>query len=247
MNLRMCMFNCSAIIMMVFLMGCSATPHRTSEVSSVRIEQQIRLLTAATHKVIGEVQTPEGFYAIATTLPLAVEKQMRLTKSWKQGCPVGLSDLNYVVVTHWGFDGHVKVGELVVHRKLALPVMNTFADLFTTHYPIEKMELIENYDASDDRSMAANNSSAFNCRDITGKPGIFSKHSYGGAIDINPLQNPYVAPKSDSLRAMGWDNVENKGAFLRRNGYDAPSPALKFCTERPTDCFVLPPAAAEYA
>jgi hypothetical protein len=240
--------------MILFLFGCSEvvssatySPTQTSEVSSLTINQQIQLLTAAAQEVIGEVRTPEGFYAIATSLPEAIKKQMLIKKSWHQGCPVELSNLSYVVLTHWGFNGQLKVGELVVHRKLALPVMHTFADLFAEHYPIEKMELIENYAASDDRSMAANNSSAFNCRDISGKPGVFSKHSYGSAIDINPLLNPYVAPKSDALTAMGWDSVENKGEFLCRNGYDAPSPALKFCTERPSDCFVLPPTAAEYA
>lgn len=238
----------STSIMMLFLIGCSATDIQlpSNEVPSASIKHEIHLRTARSHEVICEVQTLEGFYAIATTLPAAVEKQMHLKKSWKQGCPVELADLSYLVLTHWGFDGKVKVGELVVHRKLALPTINAFADLFTDRYPIEKMELIENYDGNDDRSMVANNSSAFNCRDITGKPGIYSKHSYGGAIDINPLQNPYVAPRSTSLKSMGWDNAEGKGDFLRRKGYDTVSPVLSFCTKRPNDCLVLPKIGREY-
>lgn len=248
MKLRTNIICYSTAIIILFLSGCSATdiPLRASEGPSISIEQEIHLRTAGSHEVIGELQTVEGFYAIATTLPVAVEKQMRLKKSWKQGCPVGLSDLSYLVLTHWGFDGQVKVGELVVHRKLALPTINTFADLFAARYPIEKMELIENYNASDDRSMEANNSSAFNCRDITGKPGIFSKHSYGGAIDINPLQNPYIAPRSNALKALGWDTIEGKDEFLRHNGYDTVSPVLSFCTARPNDCLVLPTIAREY-
>jgi hypothetical protein len=130
---------------------------------------------------------------------------------------------------------------------LTIIILNTFADLFGNHYPIEKMKLIENYATSDDRSMAANNSSTFNCQDINGKPGVFSQHSYGGAININPRLNPYIVPKSDALTTMGWDDVENKGEFLQRNGYDATSPAFKFCSERPSDFLVLPPTAAEYS
>lgn len=248
MGLRMGLINRRTTIMLLFLVACFTTDlsFGDSGASSVNIDQEILFRTSGSQEVMGELRTPEGFYGIATTLPKAVEEQMRLKKSWKQGCPVGLSDLGYLVLTHWGYDGQVKVGELVVHRKLVLPVIRIFADLFAARYPIEKMELIENYDASDDRSMEANNSSAFNCRDITGKPGVFSKHSYGGAIDINPLQNPYISPMNDSLKAMDWDQVEAKGEFLRRNGFDTVSPVLSFCTERPADCLVLPPAAAVY-
>lgn len=248
MNFRRGILQCGITSLLLLLIGCASTisQQHSDATSLLMLDQEIHSRTSKAHKMINELQTAEGFHAVATTLPESVIKQMMIKKTWKHGCPVGLNDLTYVVLTHWGFDGQIKVGELVVHRKLALPVMTSFAELFTAHYPIEKMELIENYDGNDDRSMAANNSSAFNCRDITGKPGVFSNHSYGGAIDINPLQNPYVAPRSDSLRAMGWDNSENKGEFLRRNGYDAKSPALNFCTERPNDCFVLPQIAAEY-
>jgi hypothetical protein len=195
---------------------------------------------------IGELRTREGFYGTAWAIPAAIEQQMRLKQSWTEGCPVALADLSYLVLTYRGFDGQPKTGELVVHRKLALAVINAFADLFAIGYPIERMELIENYDASDDRSMEANNTSAFSCRDITGKPGAFSKHSYGSAIDINPLLNPYVSPMNDPLTAMGWDGIEDKGVFLSRNGYTGPSPAFGFCSARPADCLVLPPAGAAY-
>lgn len=245
---------CASAMLLIFLFGCSAprtpihvstsNPPSSSDGSSMAIRQQIRLRTCETCAVLGEVRSAEGFYGVATSLPEVQKNKMKVNKSWHQGCPVALSELSYLVLTHWGFDGEVKVGELVVHRRLALTVLNACADLFAAHYPIEKMVLIENYSGSDDLSMADNNSSAFNCRAITGKPGVFSKHSYGGALDINPLQNPYVAPKSAALVAMGWDAVENKGEFLRRKGYAAPSPAWQFCTERPADCLVLPPAAA---
>jgi L,D-peptidoglycan transpeptidase YkuD (ErfK/YbiS/YcfS/YnhG family) len=210
-------------------------------------EQQVRSRVAGMGDRQVEYRGSDGFFGMALSIPQTLADEMLLKKSWKEGCPVPISDLSYLVLIHRGFDGTVKVGELVVHRKLALPVVRAFDDLFASRFPIERMELIEKYDANDDRSMEANNTSAFNCRDITGKPGVWSKHSYGGAIDINPLQNPYISPKSDVLRTLGWDGTEDKGEFLRRSGFDAPSPALAFCTARPADCLVLPATGAPYA
>ncbi len=209
-------------------------------------EQQIRNELSCMKERIVEYRSADGFFGMALAVPDTVAINMKAKKSWHEGCPVPISDLNYLVLTHLGFDGQPKVGRLVMHKKLALPVIKAFADIFNARFPIERMELIENYNASDDLSMEANNTSGFNCRDITGKPGVFSNHSYGGAIDINPLFNPYISPKNDILKTMSWDGVEDKGLFLARNGYDAPSPALLFCTLRPADCLVLPPAGAAY-
>jgi hypothetical protein len=75
---------------------------------------------------------------------------------------------------------------------VAAEVAEIFDELFQHSFPIAGMEPIDNFDGSDDRSMEANNTSAFNCRDVTGHPGKFSNHSWGRAIDINPLTNPYV-------------------------------------------------------
>ncbi len=210
-------------------------------------EQQVRSRVAGMGERQVEYRGSDGFFGMALSVPQTLADEMRLKKSWKEGCPVPISDLRYLVLVHRGFDGTPKVGELVVHRKLALPVVKAFDGLYSTQFPIERMELIEKYDANDDHSMEANNTSAFNCRDVTNKPGVWSKHSYGGAIDINPLRNPYISPKSDVLTALGWNGTEDKGEFLRRNGFDAPSPALAFCTARPADCLVLPATGAPYA
>lgn len=211
------------------------------------VEQQIRSDLAGLQERSAEYRAANGFFGMALAVPTAVSSSMQLKNSWREGCPVPISDLNYLKLSYWGFDGQPRVGELVVHKKLALPVVKAFADLFAARFPIERMELIDRYDGSDDRSMEANNTSAFNCRNVTGKPGQYSRHSYGGAIDINPLQNPYISPMNDPLKAMGWDGIEDKGLFLSRNGYSGPSPAFTFCTERPSDCLVLPPAGAAYA
>lgn len=94
-------------------------------------------------------------------------------------------------MTHWNYDGRVQSGQLVVAATLAEQVIAIFGDLYEAEYPIQRMEPIEAYGGDDDSSMAANNTSAFNCRQVTGGT-TFSEHSYGRAIDLNPLVNPYV-------------------------------------------------------
>ena len=119
-------------------------------------------------------------------------KQMMIGCSWMPECPISLDDLRYLTVTHWGYDDEVHTGHLIVHAKLVDEFLEIFSELFDAHFPIERMELIDFYNADDEASMAVNNSSAFCCRAITNMPGTFSLHSYGSAIDINPLVNPYV-------------------------------------------------------
>lgn len=113
-------------------------------------------------------------------------------RSWRPGCPVPISDLAYLRLSHYGYDGAVHEGELVVHRDLAAEVLAVFKALFEQHFPIAKMRLIDEYQGNDDHSMADNNTSGFNCRPVPGKPGVFSKHSYGRALDVNPLTNPML-------------------------------------------------------
>ena len=118
--------------------------------------------------------------------------RMRMRFSWRPGCPVGLSALRLVTLRHWNFDGGVRRGELVVHRAHARRIVTVFRKLFGRRFPIARMRLVDAYRADDDRSMAANNTSAFNCRFVSGT-SRWSEHAYGRAIDINPVQNPYVA------------------------------------------------------
>ena len=113
--------------------------------------------------------------------------------SWKPGCPVPIDDLRIIEMNHWGFDGEVhEGGQLMVHRLVAEDVVTAFGELFAARFPIRRMQLIEAYGGSDDASMADDNTSAFNCRPITGTTDRFSIHSYGQAIDINTVENPYV-------------------------------------------------------
>lgn len=113
-------------------------------------------------------------------------------KSYGEGCEVPYEDLRYVRVLYWGFDNETHQGELIVNKAIAEDVVEIFKELYDIQYPIEKMVLVDEYEADDNASMAANNTSAFNYREVDNGSGTLSMHSYGLAIDINPLYNPYV-------------------------------------------------------
>lgn len=112
-------------------------------------------------------------------------------RSYKKGCKVPLSELRYLQVLHVGFDGETHVGEMICNQSIAEDLLAIFQALYAARYPIERMVLIDDYDADDTRSMEANNSSGFNYREIR-NTGKLSNHSYGYAVDINPLRNPCV-------------------------------------------------------
>ena len=124
------------------------------------------------------------------TISPKIEK--RITgKSYRKNKNVKLSDLRYVQVLHYGFDGKVKHGELIVNKKIAKKTVKVFYELYQKKYRIQRMRLIDDYNANDNKSMSANNTSAFNYRVISGTKKL-SNHSYGLAIDINPRINPWV-------------------------------------------------------
>ena len=115
----------------------------------------------------------------------------RLGSSHRAGCPTPVSDLRLLRLTHLGFDGRPRTGELVVHRAQAAKVVEVFRQLYAARFPVQRMVTVDRYGGSDDASMAANNTSAYNCRRTTGG-SAWSEHAYGTALDVNPVQNPYV-------------------------------------------------------
>ena len=96
---------------------------------------------------------------------------------------------------HYNKVGEVKEGELVCHKSIADDLLAIFRELYEAKYPIERMVLIDEYDADDEASMCTNNTSAFNFRYISGTRRL-SRHAQGMAIDINPLYNPYVRQRN---------------------------------------------------
>ncbi len=115
-----------------------------------------------------------------------------LASSWHAGCPVERAELRRLSVPYWDFAGRPANGVLVVNAAVAEELRAIFGELFRHGFLVERMAPTDEYGGSDDRSMEANNTSAYNCRDVTGVKGRFSNHSWGRAIDINPLTNPYV-------------------------------------------------------
>jgi len=133
-----------------------------------------------------------NYNATISSITPEIKKRMLKGKSWRQGCPVSLQNLRYLQVTHKNFSGKEQRGEIIVHKDVALEVRQIFKELYAIEYPIRKMKLVSDYKGSDWQSIEADNTSAFNCRKATGSKK-WSKHSYGKAIDLNSIENPYIS------------------------------------------------------
>jgi poly-gamma-glutamate synthesis protein (capsule biosynthesis protein) len=118
-------------------------------------------------------------------------RRLMVGSSWHRGCPVPIRALRLVRVTYVGFDGEPHHGRLVVHRRWADEVLDVFGRLYRRSFPMRRVRLVDRFGADDRASMRHDNTSAFNCRTVAGT-GTWSQHAYGRAIDINPVENPYV-------------------------------------------------------
>jgi hypothetical protein len=126
----------------------------------------------------------------ATVAPVTAAE---LGRSWHPGCPVGPASLRRVTVLYVGFDGRAHRGELVVNRAVASDIAVVFRRLYDVRFPVRRIRPISVYGGSDDRSMAADNTSAFNCRyAVASGPKRWSVHAYGEAVDVNTVENPYL-------------------------------------------------------
>lgn len=131
----------------------------------------------------------------ADTITDAVFGRMWL-KSFKRHCTISRRSLRYLRILHCDAEGRTHVGEMVCNERIAADLLSIFRQLYEARYPIERMVLIDDYDADDERSMTANNSSCFNFRRMTtGK--TLSKHAQGLAVDLNPRYNPYIKRRKD--------------------------------------------------
>jgi hypothetical protein len=162
----------------------------------------------------------------AQVAPLSAAQRRAMTPSvWRPGCPVALSDLRRVTLTYVDFDGRAHRGALVVNRAVAAPVARAFGQLYAARFPIRRMVPIEAYGGSDFRSIEADNTSAFNCRSATGS-AHWSEHAYGRAIDLDPIENPYVEagrtshaasrPYVDRAHVRGRPGVISEGDAVTR-------------------------------
>jgi hypothetical protein len=123
--------------------------------------------------------------------PIDSATASRMRYSYHSGCPVPLRDLRYLTMSYIGWDGASHTGEMVVNHNAVTAVANAFNRMYDARFPLRRMRLIDDYKGSDDASMADDNTSAFNCRAVSGGSG-WSMHAYGLAVDVNPVENPYV-------------------------------------------------------
>ena len=144
----------------------------------------------------------------------------RMIYTWNPESPIPLKNLRYVTVSHYDLDGNVQQGELVIHEQAEADLLYIFEKLFEAKFPIESMKLVDEFNGSDLESMRANNSSAFYARKVAGADR-WSNHSFGAAVDINPLLNPYS--KEDYVcpeEARPYlDRTLNKPGMITKGSY----------------------------
>lgn len=130
-------------------------------------------------------------------IPDAVWRSM-VGRSWHRGCPVGRSGLRLLRINYWDYTGYRRQGEVVAAASVVRQIAAALTDLYRAKIPIRSMYRVDRFGwsrrlqgADDYASMAAGNTSAFNCRWVVGRPGVRSPHSYGRSLDVNPWENPY--------------------------------------------------------
>lgn len=127
---------------------------------------------------------------ISSPVPEQVKERM-IGKSMPKTMPISFEELRYLILPYFDFDGNVQTGEMVCHKSIAKDLLFVFRTLFRLGYPIYSIRLVDDFDGNDEASMQANNTSCFNYRTIMGT-NILSNHAFGMAVDVNPLQNPWV-------------------------------------------------------
>ena len=147
------------------------------------------VLAALLGLCVSETQARPGAPAFSSSIERV--RWAELSHSYRADCPVGPSELRTVSVAHWGFDGKPYVGRIVVAKRVAPALVSVFRTLWQAKFPIRRLQPVSAYRGSDDASMAADNTSAFNCR-FVGGTSRWSRHAFGEAIDVNPVENPYV-------------------------------------------------------
>jgi hypothetical protein len=139
------------------------------------------------------------FHSSVKPLPQPVKAQLKAGGFWHRGCPVALSGLRLLTVSYRGFDGRAKTGQLVVNKNAAPPLASVFRRLYGLHFPIRHMGLADMYGPIRSRPRDGDVSGSFECRQAVPSPcvggrgtGSWSMHAYGLAVDLNPVENPYV-------------------------------------------------------
>jgi D-alanyl-D-alanine carboxypeptidase len=139
-----------------------------------------------------------AFHTSVQPLPAPLRAELN-GPFWHVGCPVRLSQLRLLTVTYWGFDDRAHTGQLVVNERAAVPLGRVFRRLYELRFPIRHMRVADAYGPSRSRPADGDISASFECRQAVPSPctggtgtGTWSEHAYGEAVDLNPVENPYV-------------------------------------------------------
>ena len=187
--------------------GSPAEPGETAEPPTTAAPSTSTPVTSTTRQAAPATTTPAVpvFSGVAQRVTAA-----DLPHSWRPGCPVSPADLRRLELSYWGFDDRPHTGLLVVHVSEADNVIGVFKRLYDKRFPIRRMEPIDVYGGSDDASIAADNTAGFNCRNaVATGPPAWSQHAFGKAIDVNPVENPYILD-GDVLPPAGKEFVDRR-------------------------------------
>ena len=140
-----------------------------------------------------------AFHSSVEPLPQPVRAQLKQGGFWHKGCPVSLSGLRLLTVTHRDFQGRARQGQLVVNASAAHPLASAFARLYELRFPVRHMRFSDFYGPTRGRPHDGDVTASFECRQAVPSPctggtgtGSWSMHAYGLAVDLNPRENPYV-------------------------------------------------------
>jgi len=148
-----------------------------------------------------------GDVFVATSISESIVQRMQ-GKSLPAGASVKTSDLRYLMLLHYNLRGEVCTGEMVCNKAIATDLIDIFKELYEARYPIERMVLIDDYDANDEASMEANNTSCFCYRAVNNGSGRLSAHSLGLAVDLNPLYNPCVRNRNGRQQVEPTNGID---------------------------------------
>jgi len=156
----------------------------------------------------------DAAWADVTAIPPATCQAMKDGHVLTDASPVPCDRLREVSFRFMDFSGETRVGRVVVMDALARPVQDLFDELHARHFPLRRAVPMQAYQGDDDASMEDDNTSGFNARLVAGS-SQWSLHAFGLAIDLNPVENPFIEVADDG-RTLRVSPAASARAFVNR-------------------------------
>jgi D-alanyl-D-alanine carboxypeptidase-like protein len=191
---------------------------------------RVAVIAAVISALTAPSQSSPKFHSSIKPLSSSVKAELQKRHYWHNGCPVSLSDLRVLTVTHRGFDRHNHSGQLIVNKSAAAPLATVFHRLYLLHFPIRHMSVDSVYGPRSQQPKDGDTTGSFECRDAVPSPcsggrstGNWSNHAYGLAVDLNPVENPYVGcgMSRDPLAQSYRDRSHHRAGMVTRNVVNA--------------------------